>query len=144
MIYFRLVLIRDIFRTDIPPDILIDCVVTCLQSLKVPNNEILVIEILSTLSECNRFKLAIEFTSLEDKSICHELFEALRRSENIENKTVVDTLARKYIYWKNDDTTKWVVNFPFFLPPIINSFDCRCELFVQFIRATFFFNQTRK
>ncbi|XP_043267109.1 coiled-coil domain-containing protein 103 [Venturia canescens] len=94
----RPILTSEIFRSEIPPNVLNECIVACLESLETPDSEKSVMKILSTLSECNRFKLAIEFMSPRDKSTCRELFQALRKqSGNVESETILRNLEATYL-----------------------------------------------
>ena len=91
----------DIFLSEIPPAILIDCLQVCLESLDTPLNLRSVIDILTKLSECKRFQLAVAFMSQKEKIMCKQLFAILLQEtmkatdENL--CAIVKNLKKKYV-----------------------------------------------
>ncbi|XP_014610041.1 PREDICTED: coiled-coil domain-containing protein 103 [Polistes canadensis] len=93
-----------IFYSEIPPFYLTDIINTCLEhqkqeSLKVEELKG-IIEILTTLSKCNRFNLAINFMSDNEKENCSQLLQSLK--DKVKDKeialeqNVITSLIKNY------------------------------------------------
>ncbi|XP_012147389.1 dynein axonemal assembly factor 19 [Megachile rotundata] len=84
--------LRDkIFWIEIPSTLLVDIINVCLQSVSSRDNVLTIINILSTLSKCNRFSLAISFMRQNEKETCMKLFYKMLDSVK-EDKVLEDTV----------------------------------------------------
>ncbi|XP_057336323.1 coiled-coil domain-containing protein 103 [Microplitis mediator] len=65
----------EIFKIELPVEILNEFLIICLNNLAGKNSA--VIDILNKITQCNRFKLTVTFMSEDDKFICKQLFGKL-------------------------------------------------------------------
>lgn len=102
--FLRDILKSTIFNSEIPPFFLCDIINVCLEYEKQNSlnaEEIkAIIEILTTLSTCNRFNLAINFMADHEKENCSQLLKYLEdkvKSEDITvEKNAITSLIQKY------------------------------------------------
>lgn len=86
-----------IFPIEIPTNILSDFLNVCLHALTIMEDQcstlIYIIDILTSLTTCNRFQLAITFMGTHDKNVCRELFHKislLTQDNNIELSKIIE------------------------------------------------------
>ncbi|XP_015609272.1 coiled-coil domain-containing protein 103 [Cephus cinctus] len=92
----RHVLRDKIFRTEIPVGILGEFMETFVEIISKETMNI-ILEILTILSECGRFKLSTTFMSNEERKTCRKLFGKLLEFKDIEINISLIDLKSKYL-----------------------------------------------
>ncbi|KAF3427514.1 hypothetical protein E2986_09553 [Frieseomelitta varia] len=87
----RYTLQKKIFQTEIPSSLFVEIIDTCFRNASLPDNIEFVVDILCTLSKCNRFYLTVSFMKQDEKGICTQLFRNLA-SAACQNETIKNTI----------------------------------------------------
>ena len=90
--YFRYTLREKIFQTEIPSSLFVEIIDTCFRNAPVPDNVEFIVNILCTLSKCNRFYLTVSFMKQDEKETCAQLFRNLHDSAWCQNETFKNTI----------------------------------------------------
>lgn len=90
--YFRYTLREKIFQTEIPSSLFVEIIDTCFRNASLPDKIEFVVDILCTLSKCNRFYLTVSFMKQDEKEICTQLFRNLRASAASQNEIIKNTI----------------------------------------------------
>ncbi|KAK0175081.1 hypothetical protein PV327_008863 [Microctonus hyperodae] len=95
-------LLPEVFQVEIPINILMEFLHTCLHALTIMENQrltlIFVIDILTSIATCNRFRLTINFLTTHDKIVCRQLFDKILiqgQDKSIETSRIIE-LAKKF------------------------------------------------
>ncbi|XP_014468141.1 PREDICTED: coiled-coil domain-containing protein 103-like [Dinoponera quadriceps] len=91
--YLRHVLQTRIFRVEIPTFFLGDFMNTCLHYVSKVDDVTQIAELLSILSTCGRFDLAVCFMTKNEQATCKQLFQQLRLKGKSQDKSLGDAVA---------------------------------------------------
>ncbi|XP_034187645.1 dynein axonemal assembly factor 19 [Osmia lignaria lignaria] len=90
----RHILLDKIFRTEIPSTLLVEIINVCLQNLSDGNNVITTVDILNTLSKCNRFSLAVSFMGKDEREMCLRLFNKILINVDYKDEVLRDAIKK--------------------------------------------------
>ena len=83
-----------IFRTEIPSTLLVEIINVCLQNFSDGNNVLTTVDILNTLSKCNRFSLAVSFMGKDEREMCSRLFNEILINVDYKDEFLRDAIKK--------------------------------------------------
>ncbi|XP_033192712.1 dynein axonemal assembly factor 19 [Bombus vancouverensis nearcticus] len=88
----RYTLREKIFCTEISPSLFVEIIDICFRNISIADNIEFIVDILCTLSKCNRFHLTVSFMGQNEKEMCTQLFRNLLINAVYQDEIFKDTI----------------------------------------------------